>query len=283
MDLLALLSSFLTGIGTLALALLGYFTVREMAEQRREMEVQRRESRQPDLLIPTTHYRGSCKNGWQWIQKTESDDVGIRSASIELRNVGLGPAKNVSVKWSFALHEAVKKINTLALEIGAKPVAEQRDRDLIVDGCLTLWESVRRSWITDCILPTSIQSEPTTISVPFVYTQLIGGAIQLIFQSKNAVSDGELARKIQSCVPPIDCELSFQDSEGRQYRITHKLECAWLESSHGEDFYVRLGPVRNAEVDQTFTPINWRECSKEGAAMLEKLIERSKAARAVRH
>ena len=154
MNLLALLtplSSFLNSIGTLALALLSYFTVREMAEQRREMaeqrremEERRRELRQPDLLIPTTYYRGTCKNSWQWIQKTESEDVGIRSASIELRNVGLGPAKNVSVKWSFALDEAIQKINSLALEIGAKPVAEHRNRDLIVDGCLTLAQVVVR-------------------------------------------------------------------------------------------------------------------------------------------
>ena len=86
------------------------------------MARQLRAAYRPELALSRALIRSTIVKGetppWLWIESPNSEpDFVPRSRHglcIEVRNIGLGTANNVSIKWSFPLKRVVKEVNEIA-------------------------------------------------------------------------------------------------------------------------------------------------------------------------
>ncbi len=195
-------------VGACLSALATFWTVRKMSQQREATYL-------PELVLSRTMFVGS-KNPLvagdiptMWVPKTGAAGMTetVLTFSMPLVNVGLGAAKNISVSWSFPIHEMVVKVNDLARRTHIPANVELKEGALSIKsdalGTQTsIWENQRQE-LLEFALPAAIQREPILIRVPPAFVTLSSAMLFL------TAKDGGF-KKIAD-VPLLNVEMEFQD------------------------------------------------------------------------
>ena len=121
---------------------------------------------------------------------------------IEVRNIGLGTANNVSMKWSFPIAEVVKEVNKIA-GTGRVLTYNRKSERLNVKLNEELvqsvgWRAHRRDAV-DYIMPASIETTPTTLMVPAWQRQL-----DVVMRQTHRAGDKLFVDYAGQTVPVID-------------------------------------------------------------------------------
>lgn len=177
-----------TSISTLITTIFIFYTLQEM-------QIQRKASYQPTLIIPARHY-------WyvQWDinrfnplgysisqEKKQSDEpkeIRRRESGIPLYNVGLGAAKNLKVNWLFDLEKYVQQFSTIdELSVNNK------DKFLEIkcgDFYTCMYNKDKYAEFSfDYILPISIDEKPVMIPIPDLFFVYYFSKVYLTFEKIN--------------------------------------------------------------------------------------------------
>ncbi len=191
----------------------------------RQMAMQRAMSYRPELVFSSVYFdatpsqiRGSSMPE-QWVSKDlaarEGDFLG--DLALPLRNVGLGTARAVSVKWSFELDQTVARANHAAQRT-LTPAYFSIDewgisiKSEALGNGTSMWRNQREVSI-DYVLPASIQKEPVLVRLPHTYIQLCSALVFLESQDEATVNSIEL--------PPLRAAFTFGDVGG----VKHSTLC----------------------------------------------------------
>ena len=156
------------------------------------MARQLRAAYRPELALSRAVIRSTRVNGEilprLWIESPESDPDYIPSSMyglcIEVRNIGLGTANDVRIKWSFPIEEVVKEVNEIAgsgrvltYNRGSERLNVRLDDRRVQS---VGWTAHRRGSI-DYIMPASIETTPTTLMVPPAYQSVASAMVSFDF------------------------------------------------------------------------------------------------------
>jgi len=200
-------------VGTCLSAIATFLTVRQMIQQRQVLY-------RPELVISRTSFEGSKASIAKfslfnyWVLKPDAEVEGERPPMffmpffMPLRNVGLGAAKNISVKWSFPIEEMVSQLNDLAQRTLTPANFALEDGDLIIKSeslgnGISDWVNQRQDDSLGYVLPVTVQREPVHLSLPMVFTQLCSFLMFLSMKDKDQLSI--------PTVPAINVRLEYLD------------------------------------------------------------------------
>lgn len=183
-----------------------------------------------------------------WIETPDSEPDYVPSLGynlgIEVRNIGLGTANNVRIKWSFPIEKVVKEVNEIA---GTERVLTYNRKSKRLNVKLNEgeiqsvgWWPHRRSSI-DYILPASIKTTPTTIMVPAVY-QVVVSAMVFFCEKRE---EGERV----SSLPPLKLKIRYKDIGQRAHSALFDVRCEvgiWKRDGEIVRGYLKYRRLRKA-------------------------------------
>lgn len=202
-SLCASIGSCLAGVGAL-------WTVFQIKKQREA-------SYRPELVVLNVQFEGSAVEEnefpiiWKAISKKEELQIkkqkiisGFEDVlHIPICNIGLGAAKDVSVKWSFPdIKLFVKEVNKLARNKMPEAFFELDQNDWLCSLNAQTCPVEQESEKTHYILPLSTQQELIMLSVPRTYAHLISAFIFL--SAKDDI------KRIDD-LPPLHVTLEYFD------------------------------------------------------------------------
>lgn len=199
------------------------------------MRRQLRQAYQPEIALSRTVIRSTKVNGEilprLWIESPDSDSDYIPSSMyglrIELRNIGMGTANGVRIKWSFPIEDVVKELNEIADAIPVLTYNRRSERlNVRLDDQLVKsvgWMAHRRSSI-DYIMPASIETTPTTIMVPPAYQSVASAMVLCCGTMKEP--------KKEPSLPSLKLEIRYKDIGQREYSVSFDVRCrvGWWNS-----------------------------------------------------
>lgn len=158
-----------------------------------------------------------------WIASPDSDPDYIPSSiyglCIEVRNIGLGTANDLRIKWSFPIEEVVKELNEIADTKRVLSYNRRSERlNIRVDDRLVKsvgWTAHRRSSM-DYIMPASIETTPTTLMVPPAY-QSVASAMVFFCGTKELPKEPSL--------PSLKLEIRYKDIGQRTHSVSFDIRC----------------------------------------------------------
>lgn len=231
-----------------------FLTVREMTRQRKA-------SYKPELIISRgDFYAAPGKNSGSpmatvWSKGKPSADGPVEPFFLSLRNIGLGPATSITLKWDFDIVGLVAIVNDLSLRNLAGLYVDYDEGVMTIN----FDSSNRRTyiWISenqtsfDFALSTAINMEPIMLRLPSCYTELAAAYIHLLVQAKEADLVMEL--------PPLIANITFSDIGGAKlqtdlflnvlvYRlpelvISGRIDCSRLYSQAQKDRVKKFTPI----------------------------------------
>jgi hypothetical protein len=159
-----------------------------------------------------------------------------RGYSLFLVNTGMGSATNVLATWDFPLEAFVAYARQLEnahdypvdIEYSKGTVSVSRQQQIA-----SFWNSQRITHF-DYILPTSVKSEPTEISLPHSYIVAV------------SVCAGVFVRDYDEngpAVPPLRLSLEFCDIAGKKHRMQYDIHFVWADATP-HVFEAELVPIR---------------------------------------
>ncbi len=213
-------------------AMVALFAVRQNAKQREA-------SYRPELVLTRTVFTASkhparaASFAELWVverdEGSSESDVAPAAFALPLRNIGLGAAKGLTLKWSFALADLVATVNARAqkalvpayfsLEKGMLSLKSDR-----LGTSMSMWKNQQEASI-DYALPASFDPAGVRVQVPHAYMQLISALIY--FSSKG--HDPEPFPG----VPELGLELDYHDIGGGRHRASFVIELH-LVMMHGD-------------------------------------------------
>lgn len=169
-------------IGACMSAIAAFLTVRQVSKQREA-------SYRPELVISRTVFEcglntassKSIPDNWMKKDIDQKDIDFLQSFTVPLRNVGLGAAKEVSVKWSFPIEELVANVNKLAQESLTPAYFEYKNEILSLKSdslgaSTSMWMNQQKATI-DFVLPAPIDQTPVELVIPRAFIQLVSAFI----------------------------------------------------------------------------------------------------------
>ena len=160
-----------------------------------------------------------------------------RNCPLFLVNIGMGAATNVLATWEFPLDAFVAYARQLENAHGYPVDIEYSKGTVSVSRQLqhiaSFWNSERTTHF-DYILPTSVKSEPTEISLPHSYVVAV------------SVCAGVFVRDYDEngpAVPPLRLSLEFRDIAGKKHRMRYDIHFVWADATP-HVFEAELVPTR---------------------------------------
>jgi hypothetical protein len=207
-------------LGACLSAVATFLTVRKIAAQRRS-------SYRPDVVVSRTRIHGSppaLVDGpfpSHWVKgdnKNDTDQM-VLGLHLDLRNVGLGTAKDVVIHWSFPFEQILELVNGLA-QRNLTPVHFALENDAVVINLsgrkeMSIWRN-QKVHLVDYLLPASIEKQVTTIPVPLAYQSAVSALIYLVFNEKK--EDG--AQRDMPKVPALQANISYADIGGGEHKAS---------------------------------------------------------------
>jgi hypothetical protein len=237
--------SAISSFGTVAAAIATWLTIRQVVKQRRA-------SYMPDLFVAHTCFEAHSKkhdllSGWY----SQDETKGKRKSDLtpdfpecvlQLTNIGLGAARNVTVTWSFPLEAAISEINDLAKQSNIKCLLKSEPEGIRIDLAGTWWWSqVEREQTIEYVLPASISSEKHFIKCPSDYVAVASAALYV------ALRPGMQWRKAETknirALPNLTLALEFDDIGGERYKLDYDIEFELAYADVGE-LHAYLKPKR---------------------------------------
>lgn len=200
--------ALLASLGACFSAIATFLTVRQIAKQREA-------SYRPELalsrvLVECT--KDPIISGTMptlWVPKSEDGkaDALSRTFSLPLRNIGLGPAKAVSVFWSFPFESVTKQVNDLAQKTLSAAYFTFEKELLSVDSenlgkSTSMWVNQKQKTL-DYVLPSAVHHEPVMLKLPHAYTLIVSSLLYFSVRDKNRKSFPE--------IPPLVAKIEFSD------------------------------------------------------------------------
>ncbi|MGU3305242.1 hypothetical protein ACLBW8_03040 [Pseudomonas sp. M5A4_2d] len=187
--------------------------------------IQRKSSYKPEIIFSKTNFNIASENN-----SNSSDGMLHARLSVKAYNIGLGPAKDLTVRWSFPIDVAVAKVNSLATA-GIK-----MDKYFIKDDVLSTAEDSARSmtsmWVSqkeqkiDFALPASISDQPILIGIPHAYSTLWLSYVINSLQMKGSLAKEDF--------PPLTATITFQDIGGSKYKVRQRFLVGFIYYVQGE-------------------------------------------------
>ena len=201
---------------------------------------QQRKAYQPKLALSQTIFT-STKFSEEllprvWTESRHSGNYGhgpdsaIRGLVLEINNIGLGAANEISVKWSFPMKKAVQKVNEISGRNRVLAYHRGSGRlHVIMEENKTIGSMPRQSTQRkpiDYILPVAIENVPTQLRIPDAYAVVVSA---MVF-----IHEREKSPKAMS-VPVLRLNMKYRDIGQRTHRVSFDVRCevgAW--NQHGE-------------------------------------------------
>ncbi len=219
----------------------------------RQNTKQREASYRPELALTRTIFTASknplSKGSFAefWVEKKDEEVLEtesiLSSLTIPLHNVGLGAAKELSLKWSFPINQLVSIVNEKAQK-SLIPAYFEFDNEMLslkseeLNASTSMWSNQKNDSV-DYVLPASTDQEGVSVKVPHAYMELVSALIY--FSSKendyHSLSD----------VPLLTLELEYFDIGGDKHKTSFNIELN-LNAIHGdgEGFYGFMQSRKNA-------------------------------------
>ena len=217
--------SAIASIGTMLAAVATFLTVSQMAKQRRD-------SYRHELIVTTTplSYR-RCK----WSKSEDDSREHPPSDYIDMFNVGLGAAKDVSIKLDFDIDRAVASVNALKAKT-------EFDEDITLNGGILDVSGTMHFWVNqtkigfEYVLPVELERKPYRIRVPSSYLAIIERVMNRLFPVEKGIKGVDF-----SIIPFLMINMEFHDIAGDLYRRQYRIEFNFAEWA-ASDFAIRLIP-----------------------------------------
>jgi hypothetical protein len=204
-------------IGACMSAIAAFLTVKQISKQRES-------SYRPELAISQTEFEcisnplTNKKIPDTWVIKNrnsqEKEIDFFKNFTIPLRNVGLGAAKEVSIKWSFPFEKTVIHVNDLAQKSLTPAYFEFKNQVLTLNSdnlgsYASMWGNQQKTKI-DFVLPAPIDQMPVELILPLAYIQLASALVYFSAKTKNFDFKNE--------IPTLHLSLDYLDIGGKKYQ-----------------------------------------------------------------
>ncbi len=219
-------------VGAFMSAIAAFLAVRQNTKQREA-------SYRPELAVTQTIFTATknpiSKSAFAefWVEKRDEEDLVagslMSSLSLPLHNVGLGAAKEVSLKWSFPIEELVATINEKAQKSLIPAYFEYEDEVLSLkseqlDASTSMWRNQKQDSV-DYVLPASTDQEGVSVHVPPAYMELVSA---LLYFSAKENDHGSFPD-----MPILKLELEYFDIGGDKHKTSFNVELN-LIAIHGD-------------------------------------------------
>lgn len=215
-QLIALFAS----VGACLSAFATFLTVRQIAKQREA-------SYKPELAIAKVGFEMMADEGFEGTllstrrilnEMKESAEVIRAGVSLPLRNIGLGAAKAIRLRWDCDLANMVESANKLAQRTLTQVYFSiddfaVRTKSEVSGEIYSMWKNQSEAGI-DYVLPASIDKNPIYFPLPHAYLQLASALIYLTYKDKDKDKD----KKLEINLPSLNLGIEFSDIGG----IAHK-------------------------------------------------------------
>jgi hypothetical protein len=217
-QLIALFAS----VGACLSAFATFLTVRQIAKQREA-------SYKPELAIAKVGFEMMADEGFEVTllstrrirnEMKESAEVIGAGVSLPLRNIGLGAAKAISLRWECDLANMVESANQLAQRTLTQVYFSiddfaVRTKSEVSGEIYSMWKNQSEAGI-DYVLPASIDKNPIYFPLPHAYLQLASALIYLIYKDKdkNKNKDKDNDKKLEINLPSLNLGIEFSDIGG---------------------------------------------------------------------
>ena len=189
---------------------------------------QLRAAYRPELALSQVVFKSAIKSGAivpeLWTEKFHSEPTeasgNIGRLVLPIRNIGLGTANEVEVKWSFPMRRAVQQVSEYS---GDAKVITYNRRSGWLSIKLAEDQAMGASWLgnrrrrIDYLIPASIESEPTLLAVPVAYANVVSA--MTFFYSKMTNPQKELR------VPELRLDLKYRDIGRSTCRVSFAIDC----------------------------------------------------------
>jgi hypothetical protein len=187
-----------------------FLTVWQIAKQRRA-------SYKPELVISANSFDTKspkdARGIWSYLDWREQStsqkpatNVSLLGTSFRLRlvNIGLGAAKDVSIRWEFPFESTIGQINELARSANLPiPIEFKNDRvSTSAPQVTSFWDAQNQDQL-DYVLPASVERDPFYLRIPHAYILTTAAAIYVYFHPDAETAEGfkELS------IPPLSVSL----------------------------------------------------------------------------
>lgn len=182
----------IASVGACSAAVATFLTVLQIAKQRKA-------SYRPELTLSRTLFDASvdpitgCALPNLWVKVSTPGEAPLptrtRGFALELSNIGLGAAKNISVSWSFPFRELVRETNDLAQRalVPAYFTFENDTLSLhseVVGEATCFWKNQKKAYI-DYVLSAAVQHAAIALDLPSAYIYATSGLIYFTTVNKQ--------------------------------------------------------------------------------------------------
>ncbi|MGV3470009.1 hypothetical protein [Limnobacter sp.] len=213
--------ALLTSIGACLSAVATFLTVRQIAKQREA-------SYRPELALSRVYLectkdpiaQGSIPTLWAAKGKDGKTDPLTRSLSLPIRNVGLGTAKGVSIKWSFPFDVVTKQVNEVAQKSLSAAYYTFEEESLSLDSqdfgkSTSMWMNQKQVTM-DYVLPASVDNDPVLLTLPHAYVQIVSS---LLYFSARQTDRGPFPE-----IPPLSARMEYSDISESKHKATYSIQ-----------------------------------------------------------
>ena len=206
-------ASIISSVATLLTALFTLFMVLEIKKQREA-------TYHPEIILSRINFKGDFRNTpKEWKKESEiENNNSSNNFSIDLYNIGLGAAKDVSVRFSFPVEEMIRTINELARNTKAeiKIKYEHNEINAETDFCghIIIFHKNIMEYSVDYIIPISNYTNPTKIPLPMSYMFLVSTIFCLKWRSIFCDVPH---------IPPIKIDLEYYDISDQKLQKSYEM------------------------------------------------------------
>jgi hypothetical protein len=238
--------NWIAGLSTLFAAIFVLFTLFEM-------KAQRLSTYKPAIFVKNSTImvkwdkepQGPLDFSIEGKYAVESDEKNDHSKGFECYNIGLGAAQRIHISYTFNLQKMIEKIKELDKDLKV-PIKFQNSA-LVIGNKRHLRaypEEITDKIHIDYLLPTNIDSIPTYIPLPELFTDLFSVYLYLLMNSleKSDESSNKIA-EVNKC----NMIIKYQDIGNEQYIKKHEIEL-FLMMSQGDAIQKITGSWINIKV-----------------------------------
>ncbi|WP_157648775.1 hypothetical protein [Burkholderia ubonensis] len=230
-QIIALAASIAACVSGIAGAISGFAALRT----NKEMVRQRQASYQPELAFSRVVFE-ACSDPvietalpllWISGSKQQSpDNSGTAKPpktklTLPLSNVGLGAARDVQITWSFALDQAIERLNDAA-KITKTPMSIRQENQIVhIDSgpfgkFSSMWRNQQKLSL-NFLMPLTESDEATPIEIPHTYIAIC--CIELFLATKQA-SQPKLGKTLSLDLPNLVADIRYSDIGGSTHHRT---------------------------------------------------------------
>jgi hypothetical protein len=235
-------------VGACLSATATFLAVRQMAKQREA-------SYRPELALSRTYFDGLTYKGGLpslWVvpgKPSVASAITPISFAVPLQNIGLGAAKRVTVTWSFAVDDTIKRVNKLAQRTLTPAYFSYEDKGVSFKSdfgeSLSGWQNQKKHHI-DYVLPAAVQKEPAMLRIPHAYIQLCSALLYFAFKDKSF-----------SEPPTLTVTFEYFDIGEHKHRVVFDINLNIIVLGHDDAFIMAYLEPEKVVEGRRFFPENW--------------------------